>query len=124
MQHTVTERFRRRDHMAVNALWVGVHFQDAALMAILVPALLLILAPADHISVLAALSTLAAIATSIVPPLAGALSDRARRRGGDRRVQTAIVLIVDTIALLVMAQVSTVVGLGVFGAPPRVFAAR
>jgi MFS family permease len=112
MENTGTERFRRRDHLAVNALWIGVHFQDAALMAILVPALLLVLAPANHINVLAALSTIAAIATAIVPPVAGALSDRARRRGGDRRIQTAIILAVDTAALLVMAQVSTIVGLG------------
>jgi MFS family permease len=112
MENTGTQRFRRRDHLAVNALWIGVHFQDAALMAILVPALLLVLAPANHINVLAALSTLAAIATAIVPPLAGALSDRARRRGGDRRVQTAVILAIDTLALIVMAQVSTIVALG------------
>jgi hypothetical protein len=30
-------RFRNRDHAAINALWVGVHFQDAALLTILVP---------------------------------------------------------------------------------------
>ena len=111
METTSTERFRNRDHLAINALWVGVHFQDAALMTILVPALLLVLAPANHTNVLAALSTIAAIATALAPPLAGALSDRSRRRGGDRRVQTALILGVDTIALLAMAQVSTVVGL-------------
>ena len=81
-------------------------------MAILVPALLLVLAPANHTNVLAVLSTLAAIATAIVPPFAGAWSDRGRRRGGDRRIQTAIILAIDTVALLVMAQVSSVVGLG------------
>ena len=43
MENTGTERFRNRDHLAINALWVGVHFQDAALMTILVPALLLVL---------------------------------------------------------------------------------
>jgi MFS family permease len=112
METSNAPRFRRRDHLAVNALWVGVHFQDAALMAIIVPALLLVLAPANHTNVLAVLSTLAAIATAIVPPLAGALSDRARRTGGDRRVQTAIVLTVDTVALVVMAHVSTVTALG------------
>lgn len=112
MENSNTPRFRRRDHLAVNALWVGVHFQDAALMAILVPAMLLVLAPANHTNVLAVLSTLAAVATAIVPPLAGALSDRARRSGGDRRLQTAIVLAVDTLALIVMAQVTTVTGLG------------
>jgi hypothetical protein len=51
------ERFRRRDHVAINALWVGVHFQDAALMSIIVPALLLQLAPGNHTYVLAVLST-------------------------------------------------------------------
>jgi MFS family permease len=112
MENSSTPRFRRRDHLAVNALWIGVHFQDAALMAILVPAMLLVLAPAGHTNVLAVLSTFAAIATAIVPPVAGALSDRARRRGGDRRLQTAIVLAVDTLALLAMAQVTTVTELG------------
>ena len=112
MESTTTASFRTRDHLAINALWVGVHFQDAALMTILVPALLLTLAPANHTYVLAALSTIAAVATAIIPPFAGALSDSARRKGGDRRVQTAVILAVDTIALLVMAQVSTIVGLG------------
>jgi MFS family permease len=111
MESTSTERFRNRDHLAINALWVGVHFQDAALMTILVPALLLTMAPANHTTVLAVLSTIAAIATAIVPPLAGALSDRSRRGGGDRRLQTAIILGIDTIALVAMAQVSTIVGL-------------
>jgi MFS family permease len=111
MESTGTERFRNRDHVAINALWVGVHFQDAALMTIVVPALLLILAPANHTNVLAVLSTIAAIATAIVPPFAGALSDSARRKGGDRRVQTGIILAIDTIALVAMAQVSTIVGL-------------
>ena len=79
MESTSTERFRNRDHLAVNALWVGVHFQDAALMTILVPAILLVLAPDNHTNLLALLSTIGAIATAIVPPFAGALSDTARR---------------------------------------------
>jgi len=111
METTSTERFRNRDHLAINALWVGVHFQDAALMTIVVPALVLMLEPVNHTNVLAVLSTIAAIATAVVPPFAGALSDGARRKGGDRRLQTGVILAIDTIALLVMAQVSTVVGL-------------
>lgn len=101
--------------MAINALWVGIHLQDPALMTILVPALVLALAPAKHTKVLATVSTLAAIATAIVPPLAGALSDNARRRGGDRRLQTAIILAIDTIALVVLPQTSTIVDLGAGG---------
>jgi MFS family permease len=97
--------------VAVNALWVGVHFQDAALMAIIIPALLLQLIPENHTNALAALSTLVAITMAIVPPFAGALSDRRRRRGGDRRIQTAIVLVIDAAALVAMAEVSSVVEL-------------
>jgi MFS family permease len=105
-------RFRRRDHVAINALWVGVHFQDAALMSIIVPALLLVLTPANHTYVLAVLSTVVAIATAILPPLAGVFSDRLRRRGGDRRIQTAILLAIDAAALVAMAYASTIVDLG------------
>lgn len=81
-------------------------------MSIIVPALLLQLAPANHTYVLAVLSTVVAIGTAIVPPLAGVLSDRLRKRGGDRRVQTALVLAIDAVALLAMAYVSTIVDLG------------
>ena len=80
-------------------------------MAIIVPALLLTLAPRDHTNVLALLSTLAAIGTALAPPFAGAFSDVSRRRGGDRRVQTAVVLAIDTAALVVMAYVSSVFAL-------------
>jgi MFS family permease len=95
--------FRRRDHAAVNALWLGIQFQDAALLAIVVPALVLRIAPADHTAVLALLATLASLAVALVPPLAGALSDRARRAGGDRRKETALALGADALALVAMA---------------------
>ena len=99
--------------MAINALWVGIHFQDAALMAIIVPALLLQIAPDNHTKVLAAISTAVAIGTAVVPPFAGAISDRLRREGGDRRIQTGLVLAVDAIALLAMYYVRSAFGLGV-----------
>jgi MFS family permease len=105
-------RFRRRDHVAINALWVGLQFQDAALLAIIVPAIVLKLSPANHTNVLAALSTAVGIAGTAIPPFAGALSDRSRRAGGDRRVQSAIWLLIDALALVVMAMVSTIVALG------------
>ena len=81
-------------------------------MSIIVPALLLVLAPANHTYVLAVLSTVVAIATAILPPLAGVFSDRLRRDGGDRRMQTAVLLAIDAIALLGMAYASTIVDLG------------
>jgi MFS family permease len=102
------ERFRRRDHAAINALWIGVQFQEAALLSILVPAIVLRLAPEKHTFVLAWLSTAAAVAAALVPPFVGALSDRLRRLGGDRRMQTAVLLVLDAVALLLMSRAGTI----------------
>jgi MFS family permease len=97
-------------HAAVNALWLGIQFQDAAILAIIVPAVLLRLEPARHVEILAAIVTFANIAGAFVPMIAGALSDRARRRGGDRRRETAFALAVDVLALCTLA-ISHAVGL-------------
>lgn len=104
--------FRPRDHAAVNALWLGIQFQDAALLAIIVPALVLRLAPENHTAVLALLATLASLAVALVPPLAGALSDRARRAGGDRRKETALALGADALALVAMGFAASTASLG------------
>lgn len=100
-------RFGLGGHAAVNALWLGIQFQDVAILPIIIPAILLqidrIRHTNVHTDVLALLATLAAIATTFVPMVAGALSDRARRRGGDRRRETAIALAVDVLALCAMA---------------------
>jgi MFS family permease len=61
------------------------------------------LAPRDHTAVLAVLATLVGAAVALVPPVAGWLSDRARRRGGDRRRETAVALAVDVAAIVAMA---------------------
>ncbi len=101
-------RFANRDHAALNALWIGIQFQDAALVAIVVPALVLRIAPQGHTATLAALATLAGTAVAVVPPFAGGLSDWARRRGGDRRVETALALLLDVFALGGMAACATI----------------
>jgi len=107
-----------RFHFPLNALWLAVQFQDGALLAIIIPALLLRIDPARHVWALATLTTLAAIAATIVPPIAGAYSDRAARRGGDRRVETAIALLVDALAIggLVFATATWQVGLALIAA--------
>jgi MFS family permease len=61
------------------------------------------LAPRDHTAVLAVLATLVIAAVVLVPPVTGWLSDRARRRGGDRRRETALAIAVDVVALGAMA---------------------
>lgn len=97
------EPFRRRHHATVNALWIGIQFQDAALIGIIVPALVLQIDPRHHTSTLALLATIAAAVSTLVPPIAGAISDRGRQRGHDRRVHAAYALGVDVLALLGMA---------------------
>ena len=77
------------------------------------PALLLRLAPSEHTAVLALLATLTGIAVAATPSIAGILSDRARRRGGDRRRETAIALAVDVLALGGMAFAASTGALGV-----------
>jgi MFS family permease len=87
----------------LNALWIPLTFQDAALMTIAVPAALLVLAPKSHVVALAALASIAAAAAMIVPPLAGWLSDRMRRTGGERRAFVAAGLAIDVTALVALA---------------------
>ncbi|MEO7040567.1 MAG: MFS transporter [Candidatus Elarobacter sp.] len=93
-------------------MWLGIHFQDTALIAIVVPAIVLQLAPRDHTAVFAVLATFAGAAVVLVPPLAGWLSDRARKRGGDRRRETALALAVDVLAIGAMAFCASIGALG------------
>jgi MFS family permease len=69
----------------LNAYWVPLNFQTAALMTIAVPAAILRLAPAQHAQVLAVVATVATALSIVVPPVAGAVSDWLRRRGTPRR---------------------------------------
>jgi MFS family permease len=87
----------------LNALWIPLAFQDAALMAIAVPAALLHLVPNDYRTVLAALSSGSSFAAMLVPPLAGWFSDRQRRGGGSRRVLVALGISIDVLALIGLA---------------------
>ena len=68
----------------LNFYWIPLNLQTTALMAIAVPAALLEF-PGDHTRLLALLATLVAFMAMIVPPFAGALSDRLRRGGATRR---------------------------------------
>ncbi|HEY9084567.1 MAG TPA: MFS transporter [Candidatus Tyrphobacter sp.] len=87
----------------LNALWIPLAFQDAALLAIAVPAALLHLAPDSYRTVLAALSSGSSFAAMLVPPFAGWLSDRLRRHGGSRRTFVALGIAIDVVALIGLA---------------------
>lgn len=73
-------------------------------MAIIVPAIVLRLSPQGHTPILALLATIGAACSTLIPPLAGGLSDWGRKeREHDRRVQTGIALLFDALALIGMA---------------------
>ena len=59
------------------------------------------------------LATFVAAAVALIPPVAGWLSDRARRAGGDRRRETALALVVDVVALAGMTFSASIGALGV-----------
>ncbi len=73
----------------LNFFWVPLNFQGSAILAIAVPARLLSVAGAQHTHVLAVLAAIVAAIAMLVPPIAGALSDWLRRRGGTRRPMIA-----------------------------------
>lgn len=89
--------------LVLNALWIPLTFQDAALMTIAVPASLLRLAPTSYVGALSVMVSVAMFGAMIVPPLAGWLSDRLRHRGGARRTFVGAGLLVDVVALVALA---------------------
>lgn len=97
-------RFRKRSHLAVNGLCVAFQFQDAVLLPIIVPAIVLHLVPRTHVATFAALATISLAVGTLTPSVAGWHSDRSKRRSGaSRRVQTATVIGLDVVALIVIA---------------------
>src|SRR5579872_4668894 len=74
-----------RKLLLLNAFWIPLNFQASAILAIAVPAALLRLPGINHTAVLAVLASAVATVAMVVPPIAGAISDAARRRGGRRR---------------------------------------
>jgi MFS family permease len=100
--------------IVLNALWIPLTFQDAALMTIAVPAALLHLAPTSYVSVLSVMVSAAMFAAMIVPPVAGWFSDRVRRHGGSRRTFVVAGLAVDVVALLALALTHSLLWFGLW----------
>lgn len=67
------------------AFWFAINFQQAALITIVVPTALDRITRISHTAALARLVTVGDLLALIAPPLAGALSDRLRLRGGQRK---------------------------------------
>ena len=103
-----------RSSALLNAFWIPLAFQEAALLAIAVPAALLRLSPGDYTKVLSVMASLAAAVSMVAPPFAGAISDYIRRRGGARRAIILAGAAVDVVCLLLAAHAQSALMLGVY----------
>lgn len=99
------ERYGTWKSVLINAFWVPLHFQDTALIAISVPSALAAIAPRNHVEVFAVVAALVSFVSMIVPPVAGAISDRLRARGVPRRAMIVGGAALDVASLLMMSQV-------------------
>lgn len=96
-----------RHQSLLSAYWIPINFQGSAILAIAVPSALLTIARANHTAALAMLASVVAIVAMVVPPLAGAISDHFRRRGGIRRPFIMIGAAVNVAGLYWMSHTAT-----------------
>lgn len=107
---------------ALNGFWVPLHFQDTALPAITIPAAIANFAPKDRVHSLALVIAMISTMAMIVPPIAGAVSDKLRRMGIPRRALIWTGVGIDMASLVILANVHamgafiTFVLLATFGA--------
>lgn len=90
-------------HLVVNAVCIGFQFQDAALLSIVLPAMVLQLSPHSHVETFASVATVSTGVATLAPTLAGWLSDRGRDARFSRARQTAAIVVVDVVALAFIA---------------------
>jgi MFS family permease len=90
-----------RGLLLLNTYFVPINLQSTALMTIAVPAAVRTF-PGDHVHLYAALASAAAAMAMVVPPFAGAISDRLRSRGVNRRPMVIVGAALNFFALLWM----------------------
>ncbi|MGZ3522589.1 MAG: MFS transporter [Vulcanimicrobiaceae bacterium] len=113
-ERPATKAFEIGALIALNAYWVPLALQDAALLAIAVPAALVHFDPATHRNTYAALVSLVALINTIVPPLAGALSDRLRKNGAGRRLFVFLGASLNAAGLLLIPGAASTQAFGAF----------
>ncbi len=85
LRPAASEPFTVRRQVALSAYWFSLNFESASLLTIVIPAALDRLAFHAHTSTLARLAVLGSVVAMLLPPMAGAVSDRIHRKGGQRR---------------------------------------
>ena len=107
----VSEGLPVRSHVALSAYWFSLNFESASLLTIVIPAALDRLALHAHTTTLAQLAVVGSFVAMVLPPLAGAVSDRIHRRGGQRRSMLLWGTLVNVIGLLGMLSAGSVASL-------------
>src|SRR5580658_8601 len=93
----------------VNLYWLPLSLQEAALLAIAIPAALLHLAPENHVVVYSVLASLINVISVFLPWPVGALSDRLRGRGTPRQALALLGAALNVIGLILAMSAATVV---------------
>lgn len=91
------------EHLTISAFWFATNFHWGALLLILLPGDMKILAGAQKAQMLGLVTGLGAIPALIVPLISGAMSDRCRNPQGRRKPFIATGVVVNVIGLAMMA---------------------
>jgi MFS family permease len=90
----------------VNIYWLPLSLEEAALLAIAIPAALLHLAPVQHVAVYSVLASLINVVNTFLPWPVGALSDKLRSSGTPRMALAAVGVALNVAGLAVAALAS------------------
>ncbi len=94
--------------LLVNIYWLPLSLQEAALLAIAIPAALLHLAPATHVATYAALASLINVVNVFLPWPVGALSDKLRGKGTPRQAIALLGAALNVVGLVLAASAGSV----------------
>ncbi len=101
-----------RRQVALSAYWFSLNFESASLLTIVIPATLDRLAFQNHVSMLWRIAAIGSVVAMLLPPFAGAFSDRVHRRGGQRRPMLLWGTLVNVLGLFWMLSAGSVLSLG------------
>jgi MFS family permease len=101
-----------RDQTLLNAYWIPINLQSTALMTIAIPAALARLSAHNHVAELALLASLVAAISMVLPPVAGAISDKLHRQGWQRRPIVLAGAAINAVGLVWLVYVDSDVMLG------------
>jgi MFS family permease len=109
---STTTRFGKTSNLAtlilVNVYWLPLSLQEAALLAIAIPAALVHLAPATHVATYSVLASLINVVNVFLPWPIGALSDKLRGKGTPRQAIALLGAVLNIVGLVLAAEAGSV----------------